>query len=240
MPEWLTRTEALIGREAVRTLGEKSVAVLGLGGVGGACAEALCRGGIGTLILIDRDTVAPTDLNRQLLATAETLGLEKTEAARRRFASINPDCRILPLAEFYLPENREILFSHPLDFVVDAVDTVTAKLDLIEACAARGVPLISCMGTGNRLDPARFVIGDIADTAGCGDGLARVIRRELRRRGIPGQTVLYSTEPPRPVVVPGGEEHGRHPPASVSFVPPVAGYLLAGHVLRQLVGTGAG
>lgn len=235
MPEWLLRTEALIGASAVARLQQKRVAVLGLGGVGGACAEALCRSGIGTLILLDRDTVSLSNLNRQLFATVETLGMEKTLAAQRRLSSINPDCRILPLTEFYLPENREILFSHPLDFVVDAIDTVTAKLDLMETCAARRIPLISSMGTGNRLDPSRFVIGDIADTAGTGDGLARVIRRELRKRNVPRQTVLYSTEAPQPVSLAGTEEPGRHPPASISFVPPVAGYLLAGYVIRSFL-----
>ena len=236
MPEWLMRTEALIGKESCNLLCEKCVAVLGLGGVGGACAEALCRSGVGTLILVDKDTISLSNLNRQLFATHDTIGKEKTLAAKNRLLSINPDCNIIPLTEFYLPENREILFAHNPDFIVDAIDTVTAKLDLMETCYARNIPLVCSMGTGNRLNPEHFCIGDIADTAGSGDNLAKVIRRELKKRGVPKQAVLYSKEPPQRIGFVGEPEFGRHAPASISFVPPVAGYLLAGYVVRTLLG----
>lgn len=236
MPEWLTRTKALIGEENCLRLSDARVAVLGLGGVGGACAEALCRSGIGTLILIDRDTVSLSNLNRQLFATLDTVGLEKTQAAKARLSSVSPDCKLITLTEFYLPENRDILFSQNPDFVVDAIDTVTAKLDLMETCFHRGIPLISCMGTGNRLDPSQFTIGDIADTAGSGDNLAKVIRRELKKRGVPKQPVLFSTEQPQKIGFVGEPEFGRHAPASIGYTPPAAGYLLAGYVVRSLLG----
>lgn len=234
--EWLARTEALIGAQNLDRLGRLSIAVLGLGGVGGACAEALCRAGIGHLILIDHDRFDLTNLNRQLLATADMVGKEKTEAASARFRLIYPGCRITTLNEFYSAENREMLFSLQPDYIIDAIDTVSAKLDLMESCAQRDIPLISCMGTGNRLDPSQFQIGDISETAGCGDGLARVIRKELRKRAVPAQTVLYSTEVPKKVCVgDAAQNHGRHSPASISFTPPVAGYLMAGYVVRSFL-----
>ena len=235
MPEWLTRTQALIGEDAIALLQKKTVAVLGLGGVGGSAAEALCRSGVGKLILVDRDTVSRSNLNRQLFATCRTIGQKKVEAATDRLLSICPDCQIAGYHEFYTPENREFLFSQKPDFIIDAIDTVTSKLDLMETCCQRGIPLISSMGTGNRLDPSQFTIGDIADTAGSGDNLAKVIRRELKKRGVPHQTVLYSKEAPQRIGFVGEPEHGRHSPASISFVPPVAGYLLAGYAVRSLI-----
>lgn len=230
--DWMARTRLLLGDEAMERLGDSAVAVIGLGGVGGACAEALTRAGVGTLILMDHDDVDITNLNRQLFATQDTVGLPKTEAACRRLRAINPEINLVPLPKFYGPETREELLSLSPAVIVDAIDTVTAKLDLAVSCRERGIPLIECLGTGNRLDPTQFRIGRIEDTAGCGCGLARVMRRELKRRGVEGQVVLYSMEIPREVVA--DTENGRHPPASISVCPPAAGYAIASWVIRQL------
>lgn len=232
MNHWLDRTTLLLGQEGMDKLSRAKVAVLGLGGVGGAAAEALCRSGVGSLLLMDHDTVDLTNLNRQLFATTQTLGMDKCQAARERLLSIAPECQITTLSQFYSPGNREPLFSFQPDYVVDAIDTVTSKLDLAEECQRRGVPLIMSMGTGNRLDPSQFRVGTIEETAGCGCALARVIRRELRRRGVERQMVVYSTELPRKVVA--DSSNGRHSPGSSAFCPPVAGYLLASHVVCHL------
>lgn len=235
MSGWLERTELLLGAEGMETLARARVAVLGLGGVGSAAAEALCRAGVGHLLLIDHDTVALSNLNRQLVATRGVIGWKKTDAAEKRLRDINPDGDFTFAAEFYLPDNCEFLFGWKPDFVVDAIDTVTAKLHLAQECAARGIPLAACLGTGNRLDPSKLRIGDISETAnGCGCGLARVMRRELRRRGITRQTVLYSLEEPIKAVCPDSE-NGRHAPGSIAFVPPAAGYLIASYAARRLL-----
>lgn len=233
MKEWLRRTEALLGAEAIERLSEARVAVLGLGGVGGAAAEALCRGGVGHLLLVDHDTVDVTNLNRQLMATADMIGKPKTEAALTRLRAICPEGDYTAEARFYLPEDSAFLFAWRPDFVVDAIDTVTSKLHLAVTCKERGVRLVTCLGTGNRLDPSLLRLGDIAETAGgCGCGLARVMRRELRRRGIEHCDVLYSLEAPQKVVC--GTDNGRHAPGSAAFVPPAAGFLLASYVVRTL------
>jgi len=231
---WLARTELLIGAQGVARLQAARVAVLGLGGVGAAAAEALCRAGVGHLLLIDHDTVDLTNLNRQLFATHDTVGLPKIEAARQRLHAINPDGDLCYAAKFYLPQDSAFLYDWQPDYIVDAIDTVTAKLHLAQQAAARGLPLLSCMGTGNRLDPSQLRVGDLAQTAsGCGCGLARVMRRELRRRGIAHLQVLYSLEQPQKVALSGA--NGRHVPGSIAFVPPAAGYLIASQVARQLL-----
>lgn len=230
---WNTRTEALLGREAMDLLHQAVVAVVGLGGVGGACAEALLRAGIGTLILMDHDNVDVTNCNRQLFATADTVGMPKAEAARKRLLSIRPDAHLEILQTFYSEETEETLFHLHPHFIGDAIDTVTSKLRLASECRRRSIPLIQCLGTGNRLDPSQFRIGTIEDTAGCGCGLARVMRKELRRRSLTGQTVVYSLEPPRNVSLDGG--NGRHSPASISFCPPAAGYLMASWIVREIL-----
>ena len=176
-----------------------------------------------------------TNLNRQLVATREVVGWRKTDAQEKRLRSICPEGDFTFTPEFYLPENHAFLFDWSPAFVVDAIDTVTAKLHLAQECQTRHVPLVTCLGTGNRLDPSQLRIGDICETAnGCGCGLARVMRRELKKRGVTSQTVLYSLETPRKTVCPDSQ-NGRHAPASIAFVPPAAGYLIASYVVRRLL-----
>lgn len=234
MENWKSRTQLLIGSEAIEKLSRSRIAVIGLGGVGGAAAEALCRAGIGSLLLFDHDTISETNLNRQLFATRDTIGCSKAVAARERLLSINPRCEIQLEESFYSSENRTPLLTYQPDFVIDAIDTVSAKLDLAVFCKQQNLPCVVCLGTGNRLDPSAFRLGDISDTAGCGCGLARVMRRELKKRGIISQPVVYSTEPPLTAVC-LDSENGRHAPASISFCPPAAGCLLASYAVRQLI-----
>lgn len=229
----LERTELFLGKEPMEKLNRARVAVIGLGGVGGAAAEALARAGIGHLLFIDGDTVDETNINRQLLATYETVGMDKIEAAEKRFRKINPDGDMTFIKEFYLPENSDFLYNWNPDYIIDAIDTVTAKLHIAEESKKRGISLLMCLGTGNRLDPEKLHIGDISETAGCGCPLARVIRKELKKRGIEKQTVLYSTEEAKKAAV--DSEGGRHAPGSISFVPPAAGYILAGKCVRDII-----
>ena len=208
-------------------LKESSVMVFGVGGVGSHCIEALGRGGIGRLILVDSDRVALTNINRQSIALHSTLGQYKTQVMKKKLLDINPQIRIATYEVFVLEDNAEQLLeeSRP-DYVVDAVDTVTAKLTLARLCAERSIPVISCMGTGNKLDPSQFRIGDIYQTSVC--PLCRVMRRELKKRNISQLKVLYSEEPP--------VRTGNAVPGSVSFVPPVAGLMIAGQVIRDILG----
>ena len=234
MESQFSRTERMLGEAALKKLAASHVAVFGLGGVGGAAVEALARAGVGALDLIDNDTVAKSNLHRQLIATHETLGMEKTEAAAARVRAINPACAVRGYGLFYLPETAEQIDLAQYDYIVDAVDTVTAKLTLAERAAAAGVPLISCMGTGNKLDPTQFRVDDLFKTSG--DPLARVMRNECRKRGIRKLKVVWSPEPPlQPESAP---ENGarRAVPGSVSFVPPVAGFVLAAEVVKDLIG----
>lgn len=229
----LERTELFLGEEALEKLKNARVAIMGLGGVGGAAAEGVVRAGVGSLLLVDGDCVDETNINRQILATYENVGMDKIEAARLRFEKIAPDCNITYKKEFYLPENSDFLYDWQPDIIIDAIDTVTAKLHMAEECQKRGIKLLMCLGTGNRLDPEKLKIGDISDTAGCGCPLAKVIRKELRKRGIYSQTVLFSTEEAKKAALP--PENGRHAPGSISFVPPVAGYILAGKCVRDII-----
>ena len=229
----LERTELFLGKAAIEKLKNARVAVMGLGGVGSAAAEALLRAGVGHLLFVDGDTLDETNINRQLLATYETIGMDKIEAARLRFEKIAPEAEITYLKEFYLPENSAFLYDWNPDYIIDAIDTVTAKLHIAKECKNRGINLLMCLGTGNRLDPEKLKIGDISETAGCGCGLAKVMRKELKKRGILKQTVLFSTEDAKKCAI--DSENGRHAPGSISFVPPVAGYLLAGKCVRDLI-----
>lgn len=230
---WLERTELVLGETRLRRLANARVAVVGLGGVGGAAAEALVRAGVGHMLFIDGDTVDDTNRNRQLLATTETVGMDKISAAEGRYRAINPDGDFTFKKEFYLPENSAWLYDWQPDYIIDAIDTVTAKLDIAKQCKTRKIRLIACLGTGNRLDPERLRLGDITETAGCGCPLAKVMRRELRRRGIEHLPVLFSTEEPAKAIAEGAA--GRHPPGSISFVPPVAGYIIAGKCIRDII-----
>ena len=228
------RTELMLGKENMEKLRNARVAVIGLGGVGSAAGEALLRAGVGHLLFIDGDKVDDSNRNRQLIATTETVGLDKVEAARLRYTSICPETDMTFMKEFYLPENSNFLYDWKPDYIVDAIDTVTAKLHIALRARELGIGLIMCLGTGNRLKPEMLKIGDISETAGCGCPLARVMRRELKRRGIERQTVVYSTEEPLKAIVEGGE-NGRHAPGSISFVPPAAGYIIAGKCVRDII-----
>ena len=190
------------------------------------------RSGVGRIILMDHDTIDITNINRQLFATHDCIGKSKVLVAYHRLLSINPELKIELLSEFYNDETKELLFDLKPDFIVDAIDTVSSKLNLAVECKNRSIPLVASMGTGNRLDPTKFLLGTIEDTAGHGCGLAKVMRRELKARGITGLPVLYSTEYPMSVI--SSSEHGRHSPASISFCPPVAGYILASHVIKAI------
>ncbi|MBR5424050.1 MAG: tRNA threonylcarbamoyladenosine dehydratase [Clostridia bacterium] len=237
MPDAFDRTRLVLGAEALTKLKNARVAVFGLGGVGGAAVEALARSGVGSLELIDSDTVAVTNLNRQLIATHTTLGMKKTEAAKARVLDINPDCRVTARDEFFLPENADAWDFTAYDYVIDAVDTVAAKLCLAERCAAAGTPIISCMGTGNKTDPTRLEIADIYRTSVC--PLAKVMRRECRKRGIKRLKVLYSREEPvspKTDEVAEKEETGRRStPGSTAFVPPAAGFIIAAEAVKDMI-----
>ena len=230
MDNWLARTRLLLGDEAVNSLRHSRVAVLGLGGVGGAAAEAICRSGVGAMLLADYDKVDITNLNRQLLALTSNLGRPKAEVMRDRVLDIHPTAKVTA-RQFFV--NRETIGSIDLsgvDYIVDAMDNVTAKLLLAETAKDKGIPLISSMGTGNKLDPTRFEVADIYETTIC--PLARIMRKELRRRGIDRLKVVYSKEP---ALCPDGDPRL---PASISFVPPVAGMILAGEVIKDLMAGG--
>lgn len=232
MNERLSRTEMLLGSEAVNKLKSCRVAVFGLGGVGGSAAEALARGGIGRLDLIDNDTVSVSNINRQILALESTVGKYKTDAAMQRIRDISPDIEVCTHRCFFLPDTADSFDFTQYDYVIDAIDTVTGKLEIIKRAKAAGVPVISSMGTGNKLDPTALKIADISETKVC--PLARVMRYELRKLGISGVKVLYSEEPP--LAPADGGHKGKRVPGSVSFVPPAAGLIIAGEVLLELCG----
>lgn len=229
----------LVGDEGVRRLAQKRVAVFGVGGVGGAVCEALARAGIGALALFDNDRVSESNLNRQIVALHSTIGQQKVAVMAQRIADINPDCQVRVFPIFYTPQNAGRYAMDGYDYVVDAVDTVTAKLEIILRARSAGVPVISAMGAGNKLHPECFEVADIEKTSGC--PLARVMRRELKKRDIHGVKVVYSKEPPlHPRPAPGDEACGDGPaertPGSISFVPGAAGLVLAGAVVRDLLG----
>lgn len=230
------RTAFLLGQEAVEKLKRAHVAVFGLGGVGGYTVEALARAGVGKLTLVDKDTVSISNLNRQILATHRTVGMAKTEVARLRIADINPDIEVSVLPIFYNHDTADSIDFAAFSYVVDCIDTVTAKLLLAEHCTAVGTPVIACMGTGNKLDPTAFEVADISKTAMC--PLARIMRKELGKRGIRHMKVVYSRE--EAIAPTGWEEEAaaegkRQLPGSVSFVPGTAGLILAGEVIKDLV-----
>ena len=235
-----SRTRFLLGEDAMKKLKNAHVALFGLGGVGGYVAEALARTGIGELTLVDHDTISLTNLNRQLLATRETVGQDKAEAAARRVTAIDPSICVHARKTFYLPETAGEFDFSEYDYVVDAIDTVTGKLMLVQAAKAAGTPIISCMGTGNKLDPTAFRVGDISETSVC--PLARILRKECRKRGIDKLKVVWSTEEPIACSLPADDPawaelpEGRNAlPGSVCFVPAAAGMILAGEVIKDLI-----
>lgn len=231
------RTQRLLGEAAMARLSRARVAVFGVGGVGGYVVEALARSGIGALELFDDDEVALTNLNRQIIATRETLGQVKVEAMAERVRGIAPDCEVVPHRLFYTPENADTVDLSRFDYVVDAVDTVAAKLELAARATALGVPILSAMGAGNKLDPTQLRISDISQTSVC--PLARVMRRELKKRGVKKLKVAWSAEPPMPAMGALEEEPGAHPrrsvPGSAVFVPGAMGLAIASQVVRDLV-----
>ena len=221
----------------MEALASSRVIIFGIGGVGGYVAEALARSGVGALDLVDSDRVALSNLNRQIIATMDTLGMEKTRAARDRIASINPDCRVVCHDCFFLPETRDRFDFSSYSYVVDAVDTVTAKIAIVMAAREAGVPMISSMGAGNKLDPTAFRAADIYKTRV--DPLARVMRRELKKRGVRKLKVVYSEEEPRKPLGEPSEPPApgrRATPASIAFVPSAAGLVIASEVVRDLTG----
>ncbi len=239
MPDQYDRTRMLLGEDGLGRLRQARVALFGLGGVGGYALEALARAGVGHLALFDNDVFSETNLNRQLLATRDTLGLSKVEVARDRVRAIDPSIEVETFPLFFLPENGDTIDFSRFSYVIDAIDTVAGKLALIQAAQARKVPIISCMGTGNKLDPTAFRVADISQTRGC--ALARVMRKECAKRGLKGVKVVYSQEEPAPTrwtpEVPEPQKEGssrRSLPGSLSFVPAAAGLILAGEVIRAL------
>jgi len=229
-----SRMELLVGREALARLERCKVAVFGIGGVGSFAAEALARAGIGKLVLVDRDVVCLTNINRQLVATTKTLGRPKVEVMKERILEINPRAEVTVHQAFYLPGSSEELIQDDYDYIVDAVDTVTAKIGLVVQAKKRGIPIISSMGAGNKMDPTRFRVADIYSTTV--DPLAKVMRKELRSRGIDSLKVVYSTEPPIKHMKSEEESPKKQVPGSISFVPPVAGLIIAGEVVKDLIG----
>ncbi len=243
-----SRTQLLFGEEHMARLADAKVAIFGIGGVGGFVAEALARSGIGHFVLIDDDKVCLTNINRQIIATRKTVGKYKAEVMKERILEINPDAEVEVRKCFYLPENADEFPFENYSYVVDAVDTVTAKIEIIARAKATGVPVISCMGAGNKLDPTKFEVADISKTSMC--PLAKVMRRELKKRHIKNVKVVYSTEKPtRPIddmriscrtncICPPGAKHKcterRDIPGSVAFVPSVAGLILAGEIVKDL------
>ena len=243
-----SRTELLLGKEAMDKLAASRVAVFGVGGVGGYVCEALVRSGVGAFDLIDDDKVCLTNLNRQIIATRKTVGKYKADVMKERILEINPDCQVEVHKCFFLPENADEFHFEDYDYVVDAVDTVTAKIEIIMKAQEKGVPIISCMGAGNKLDGSQFKVSDIYKTTMC--PLAKVMRRELKKRGVKKLKVVYSEEKPtRPLedmsiscrthcICPPGAQHKcterRDIPGSTAFVPSIAGLLIAGEIIKDL------
>lgn len=236
LQDWQSRQTALVGADAMARLARSRVLVFGAGGVGGYIIEALARGGVGAIAVADGDVFAPSNLNRQVIATRDTIGKPKASTAVQRIAAISPDCEAVAFDLFVTAENvGGLLDSFRPDYVADAIDTVSCKVTIIAAAKERGIPVISCMGTGNKLDPSRFRITDISQTSIC--PLAKVMRKKLRELCIAGVDVLWSDEEPlKPSGLESENAHGRHVPASISYVPPVAGLMIAGHILRRLGG----
>ncbi|MBO4953582.1 MAG: tRNA threonylcarbamoyladenosine dehydratase [Clostridia bacterium] len=230
MDKLFSRTTALLGEDALIKLQQAKVAVFGLGGVGGQVAESLARAGVGTLVLIDHDVVSVSNINRQVIALKSTVGKKKTAIMGRRIKDINPDCTVIEKDLFFLPDCEETVITSDMAYVADCIDTVSGKLEIISQAQALSVPVISALGTGNKLCPELLRIGDIAETEVC--PLARVMRRELKKRDIHHLPVVWSPEVPQPTKL---FEDGKPIPGSVSFVPPAAGLLMASKIIRDII-----
>ena len=223
-----SRTELVVGKDGVEKLNNTKIAIFGLGGVGSLAVEALVRAGIGNLVLIDNDCVELTNLNRQILATHKTIGKPKVEIAKQRILDINPNANVEIHQEFFMPETEGIL-DDSIDYIVDCIDTVTAKIELVVRAERLNIPIISCMGTGNKLEPTRFEVADIYKTSIC--PLAKVMRKELRNRGVKKLKVVYSKEEP----IKSNKKDRNQVPGSISFVPSVAGLIIAGEVVKTIL-----
>ncbi len=233
MQEQFSRTKLLLGENKMQALAEAKVAVFGIGGVGGYVVEALARSGIGAFVLVDKDQISLTNINRQIIATKKTVGQDKVDVMRNRILDINPEAEVEVRKCFYLPENAKEFDFTEYSYVVDAVDTVTAKLEIILQAQACKTPVISCMGAGNKLDPALFQVADIYETTMC--PLAKVMRHELKKRGVKKLKVVYSTE--KPLRISGGDQGNarkRPVPGSIAFVPSAAGLIMAAEVVKDL------
>lgn len=223
--EQFSRTERLLGKDNLEKIKNKNIIIFGLGGVGSYVAEALARCGVGKMTVVDKDTVDITNINRQLYALHSTVGRNKADVARERILDINPECQVTSIVKMYLPENADEFNLAQYDYIIDAIDNVTAKIDLAIKSQELGIPMIASMGTGNKLDPTAFKITDIYKTDTC--PLCRVMRKELKARGVEKLKVLYSTETPK--------NDGARTPASISFVPSVAGLIIAGEVIKEML-----
>ena len=244
MQNQFSRTELIIGSEGIKKLNDSKVAVFGIGGVGSYVVEGLARAGIQNFLLVDKDEVDVTNINRQIIATTKTVGIPKVEVAKQRILDINPNANVETIQEFFLPESSEII-DNSIDYIVDSVDTVTAKIELVMRANKLNIPIISSMGTGNKLDPTRFEVADIYKTSVC--PLAKVMRKELKARGIKRLKVVYSKEEPiKPKVLNvennSADEnkeisnvHKKNVPGSISFVPSVAGLIIAGEVIKDII-----
>lgn len=233
MEEQFSRTALMFGEDAVEKLKRSTVCVFGLGGVGGHLAEALARAGVGTLYLADNDHVSASDLNRQIISATDTLGMPKTEAAKKRILSVMPSCRIITSNTFFLPDTEFFDFSL-FNYVADAIDTVSGKIEICKRAFDAGVPVISAMGAGNKIDPTAFKVADISQTKVC--PLARVMRQELKKRGITNVKCVYSEEEPKKLTEKSfKEDTNKLTPGSNSFVPPVAGLIMAGEIIKDLI-----
>ena len=233
MSQRFERQSLIIGNDATHTLAGATVALFGVGGVGSYAAEALARCGVGKIVLVDHDTVSQSNINRQLCALTSTVGRLKVDVVAERLLDINPNLTVEKRAEFFLPENADTFDFESFDFVIDAIDTVSAKVEIAVRCTSLGVPMISCMGTGNKLDPTALRVSDLAKTSGC--PLARVMRRELKKRGVAHLPVVYSEEAPIKPLYDLVSDSGKPTPGSIAFVPSVAGLIAAGEAVKHII-----
>lgn len=234
MQNQFSRTELLIGKEGINKLGNAKVAIFGIGGVGSFVVEGLARAGVQNFVLIDNDKVSITNLNRQIIATRSTIGKYKVDVMKDRILEINPEANVETYIEFYLPNSKSNIINESLSYVIDCIDTITAKIEIIMQCKKLNIPVISSMGTGNKLDPSKFEITDIYKTSVC--PLAKVMRKELKKRQVDKLKVIYSTEEPiKPQILENNSNNAKQIPGSISFVPSVAGLMIAGEAIKDII-----